>query len=550
MRRGYVDVNGRQLHYRTAGRGAPVVLLHPSPLSSEAVTPMALGLSESFEVFALDTPGYGQSDPLDFPAETLQDYLPTFVAAMDALGIEKTCLYGAATGAQFAIQFALAHPERVALLVLDACGHISDEECARVIDRYFVDTTPRPDGAHLAATWHACRDLSVFFPWCEASRETRLAIDVPPPAVIQDAFVMGYLRAGRDYWRAYRPAFEAERAEHVQRLQVPTVVTRWESSIVLQMTDDLLAHELPANVVTLPLAAGLDARVAGVREHLVRHYQNPARADAGPAAPGFKKTYIELPDGVLHARGDLSGSGRPVIVLHDPAGSSALTEPIARGFAAGRPVVALDLPGNGESDSFGEASPEDYANAVGASMDALGLEEVDVFGRYSGSAVGLELARRLPQRVASLWLSGALQFESQDKAALLEHYTPDISARWDGTHLLTAWHMMRDQALFWPWFARSARTVVDAEPKVDPAAIQVRVTELFKCGNRYRDAYRHFFQYDLKRAVDRVRSPLEFVTPRWDPVAAEAEAAATALGVGHRSLPDALVDWGPALVET
>ena len=546
MQRAYVDVGERQLHYRTAGSGPPVVLLHPSPLSSAAVEPMAGGLAQDFEVFALDTPGYGQSDPLETPAESLTDYLSAFATALDNLGIEQMCLYGAATGAQFAIQFALAHPDRVSLLVLDTCGHIDDDDCARVIDNYFPDTTPRSDGGHLAAVWHASRDLNLFFPWCETTQKARLHIDVPPPEVVQ-TFVMGYLRAGPDYWRAYRPAFEAERAHYVQQLQVPTVVTRWESSIVLGITDALLAHDMPNNVDTLPLAAGWDARIDGIRDYVRKHYQGAPRGEPKTSAGCFTKRYIDTDQGQLHARGNLTGDDRPVIVIHDPAGSSALTEPIARGFATTRPVLAIDLPGNGESDSYGEATPADYAAAVDEALSVVGLDQVDVFGRYSGSAVGLEVATRHPNRVGTVWISGALQFERLDADDLLAHYTPSVAPRWDGTHLLTAWHMMRDQALFWPWYARSAESIVDAEPKVDPTAIQLRVTELMKCGDRYRDAYAGFFRYNLTEAVRACAANVEFTTPRWDPVAADAERVAASLERPHRWLPNGLDEWGSYL---
>ncbi len=549
MLREYLDLGERQLHFRSAGKGAPVVLLHPSPLSSAAMVPMATGFAKHFEVFAFDTPGYGQSDPLDQPAESLDDFLATFVQALDRLGIERTCLYGAATGAQFAIQFALQYPERVSLLVLDSCGHIDDEDCARVIDNYFPDTTPRRDGSHLTAVWQASRDLNLFFPWCETTQEARLHIDVPPPEVIQ-TFVMGYLNAGPDYWRAYRPAFEAERAKHVQRLSVPTVVTRWESSIVLGIADALLAHDMPENVKALPLGAGWDARIEGVVEYVRENYDGGTAAQRPPEPSAYARRYVNTSEGQLHWRGTLSGEGKPVVVIHDPAGSSALTDPIARSFATQRPVVAVDLPGNGESDTYGDATPPDYAHAVESALQQLGLDRVDVFGRYSGSAIGLELSRLNTNRVDQLWLSGALQFEKLDKQSLLEHYTPSIAPRWDGTHLLTAWHMMRDQALFWPWFARSAASIVDAEPKVNPEAIQLRVTELMKCGNRYQDAYASFFRYDLAEGLRTSAATAIFATPPWDPVAADATSAAEALGKSHVTLPAALSDWGASLVKS
>ena len=65
----YVTLGGDapwQLHYRSQGANhlPVIVLLHASPMSSANMLPIMNALSDSFKVIALDTPGYGQSDPL------------------------------------------------------------------------------------------------------------------------------------------------------------------------------------------------------------------------------------------------------------------------------------------------------------------------------------------------------------------------------------------------------------------------------------------------------------------------------------------------------
>lgn len=66
--RGYAGAAGAQLHYRELGEGSPVILLHASPLSSEFMLGQIQALaSAGYRAIALDTPGYGQSDPLPEP---------------------------------------------------------------------------------------------------------------------------------------------------------------------------------------------------------------------------------------------------------------------------------------------------------------------------------------------------------------------------------------------------------------------------------------------------------------------------------------------------
>mgnify|MGYP001544958043 CR=1 FL=1 len=141
LKRGYLSVAGRQVHYRSAGHGPPVVMLHPSPLSSAAVLPMANALAEHFTVVALDTPGYGRSDPMPDRGETLRDYAVYLAATLDALGLQRVCLYGAATGAQLAVA------------TRDSCVHLCDPSTGRRdnprrpgaaggFDRHAVSTAP------------------------------------------------------------------------------------------------------------------------------------------------------------------------------------------------------------------------------------------------------------------------------------------------------------------------------------------------------------------------------------------------------------------------
>jgi pimeloyl-ACP methyl ester carboxylesterase len=105
--RGYTGASGAQLHYRMLGEGPPVFLMHSSPLSSAFMLAQLQVLADAgYRAIALDTPGYGQSDPLPTPPQSLTDYARAFLAGIDAMGgIDTTrfALYGTATGAQLAL---------------------------------------------------------------------------------------------------------------------------------------------------------------------------------------------------------------------------------------------------------------------------------------------------------------------------------------------------------------------------------------------------------------------------------------------------------------
>jgi pimeloyl-ACP methyl ester carboxylesterase len=53
-----------QIHYVRAGEGKPLVMLSASGRSSRMFAQVMPLLAPEFAVYALDTPGFGNSDPL------------------------------------------------------------------------------------------------------------------------------------------------------------------------------------------------------------------------------------------------------------------------------------------------------------------------------------------------------------------------------------------------------------------------------------------------------------------------------------------------------
>ena len=95
----------------------------------------------------------------------------------------------------------------------------------------------------------------------------------------------------------------------------------------------------------------------------------------------------------------------PLLLIHGYLVSHwewrAMLAPLA---AAGFDVIALDLPGHGESDrprdfTYGVAG---FSEIVIGVMDALGIEKAPLFGHSMGGAIALYTAARNPERVPCL----------------------------------------------------------------------------------------------------------------------------------------------------
>ena len=93
---------------------------------------------------------------------------------------------------------------------------------------------------------------------------------------------------------------------------------------------------------------------------------------------------------------DRTGSGEPLVLLHGQGFSRRSWDPVVPLLAEHRDVIAVDLPGHGESprQSKGTGSaPRDLAVAVAELLDELDLPAAHIAGNSSGGWVALELGR-------------------------------------------------------------------------------------------------------------------------------------------------------------
>ncbi len=523
IKRYFVPIESAQLHVRRVGEGPAVILLHPSPQSSSFSIPMALKLAaQGFTAIAVDLPGYGLSDPLvgGYPKgldhdHGLDPYLPPFVQLLDALGLEKAVFYGNATGAELSHIFAFNHPNRVAVAMLDTAGHNPDDEVDKLTDGYFPDTTPKRDGGHLLTYWDMVRFLSIYAPWQFTDKAHRLPVDQPPADKVHEKLIE-YLRAGQNYADAYRPAFYTAKGNLIGRLKVPATLTRWEGKANIAEIDALIEYGLPPNFTVLRPGPSMDQRLDASVDYLVQNYKaigvpapaQPRQIDS--AVKRLQKMWIDVPGGQMLARVCMAGTGRPILGLHDPAGSSKRLESILAPFIGKHPVIAIDNPTSGESDKLlkrEDISIEAYARYAIAALDALGIKEVDVIGRYSGGQVAMEMSAQRPGLVKHIGQLGVMIFSDAERADLLANYTPSIAPQWDGSHLVTAWAIIRDMNLFWPWYNRTKAGVIARDVSIDGPTLHPRVEDLLKMGDAYQNAYAASFNYPMAEKLKQLKVP-------------------------------------------
>lgn len=458
--RHFIDVGAeasrRRVHYRRAGTGPAVLLVHQSPRSSLEYEPLMRRWAGHFTLFAPDTPGFGASDPLPIDRPEVADYADAAVAFVDALGLETVGAYGFHSGAITLITAAKRHPGRFAAIAAVGYAVWTEAEKAAFADAYTPPFVPQPYGEHLAWLWPRVLEQTWFFPWYRAAPEARLSRPHDDPALAHQ-IVMEMLEAGDDYRRGYSAVLRADRDIPLDGATPPTLITAYDG-------DPLQPHlarlgALPANWQAYGLPTPEEVEAA-CRAHLEAHAAPAPPPIAEAADEGFVRVESGGFDGLLHYRGPLDADE---VALHAP-GSSAVQ-------IAAADVLCIDLPGHGLSDDWpagAEPTLDQWAGAVAA---ALPDRPLTLRGHGWSGLLALAVAAAAPQVKAIEVCDGHLPLPADGDAwrDALTDITPDRF----GSYLLEAWQALRAGHFFWPWFAASAANAIPFTPAdVAPEALR------------------------------------------------------------------------------
>ncbi|MFE1837354.1 alpha/beta fold hydrolase [Streptomyces sviceus] len=212
----FVVVDGLRLHYKRAGHGPALVLLHGSASSLQHFDRAADLLSESFDVIRPDLPGFGLTGPRTDRDYRIPAYAATVTGFLEALAVPRYAVAGTSLGGNIAWNLALDHPERLTGLVLvNATGYPEKE---------------LPTGMRLARNPLLRPVLRRVMPRGAIERNLRSNVG-PRSTVVDDAMVD---RAHQLMSRpGNRSAFvdlcntdQPDRSAQLPRIAVPTLVLR------------------------------------------------------------------------------------------------------------------------------------------------------------------------------------------------------------------------------------------------------------------------------------------------------------------------------------
>jgi 3-oxoadipate enol-lactonase len=228
-----VQLNGARIHYRRAGTGFPVVLLHAGVADSRMWEPQITALSNEFDLITPDMRGFGKSELPPGAWSPTADLL----ALMDALSVrDAPHIVGCSIGGGVALDFALEHPDRVSKLVLVAAavgGLVAGDED----DPVEADVRAAEESGDVDALNEAEMKLWLVGPGRSANRVDKK---------LRDLFLdMNGIALRSDFEKAPRRRLDPPAAGRLAEIKAPTLVVVGDHDIPdIHKTAGVLVSEI------------------------------------------------------------------------------------------------------------------------------------------------------------------------------------------------------------------------------------------------------------------------------------------------------------------
>lgn len=445
--RHFIRVKGRRVHYRKAGKGPALLMVHQSPRSSAEYDLLMRRWAEHFTCIAPDTPGFGQSDPLPGDPD-VTGFADALVELLDALGLDRTAAYGFHSGGIILMEALRRHPARFTTLATGGYAVWTPQEMALFSGDYLPAFRPSPYGEHLTWLWNRIAEQSWFFPWFDVRNETRLGVAHDDPTRIA-AIVREMLDSGDAYRAGYGAALSAPSAIPPADAAMPPVL------IAAYDGDPLQAHITRLGKLPAGWRAEAVATPAALETVCLAHLCAAPSLPCPPIAEGSDGGFVHVHTagfyGLIHWSGDLFSD---TVLLHAPGRAAELLPHDG--------ALAIDLPGHGLSDDWASGTVstlDDWCEVVASALATV------MRGRKPaiiGEGFSVLLAAAVSHTTgAPGWGGIAAHLPAESAAAgWAARAIPDLAPDRHGAYLHAAWNTVRAGHFFWPWFEAKADNAI------------------------------------------------------------------------------------------
>jgi 3-oxoadipate enol-lactonase len=193
--------------------------------------------------------------------------------------------------------------------------------------------------------------------------------------------------------------------------------------------------------------------------------------------------------------------GVPIVFLHGVGSDKTVWAPQLAHFGQGRLAAAFDYPGYGDSEPAADGTNrDDYAAAIFAGMDSLGIDKAHVCGLSLGGVVAIAMHALGAERCASLILADTFAVHPDGRAI----YERSLAASADLRALAEA---RVDVLLAQPADPQVRSEVVETMARIDAQAYRIAAEAVWLADQRDRAAAIRVPTLVICGAEDKVTPP-------------------------------------------
>ncbi|MCU0292976.1 MAG: alpha/beta fold hydrolase [Thermoanaerobaculaceae bacterium] len=390
---GFVPVPGGKLFYEEWGAGPAVMLIHGGMLDHRMWDPQVEALARHYRVIRYDVASHGQSPTPEGEWKSFEH----LGLLMQALRVETASLVGLSMGCRIAIDFAIAHPEKVRALVLLDPGMSGFPFTGR-------DFMARMGESYRARQAGDARRVAELFlaSWLAGPHRTPSQVD---PAVWARALEMATPNALK---RLEGAELEPPAVGRLGEITAPVLVIEGELDCEdIHRIAGLIDRRVPGTRrVVIPGVAHMPnlERPAEVNRLLLDFLRQPPAPPTTRPLVQARQEMVEVEGGRLWA--ESRGEGEPVVLIHDGLVHAVEWDDVLPGLASQYQVIRYDRRGYGRSTAP-QASFSHLAD-LEAVLRHFAVGKPHLVGSSAGGGLTIDFAVAHPGQVASLTLVGAV----------------------------------------------------------------------------------------------------------------------------------------------
>jgi pimeloyl-ACP methyl ester carboxylesterase len=211
-----VSVDGQRIHYKCAGAGRYLLLLHGSGSSLQCFDGVSARLQQNFTVIRPDLPGFGLTGPRPDRDYRIETYVAFVARFMEVLKVSQYAVGGNSLGGNIAWNLALDCPNQLdGLILINATGYPGKS---------------LPSGLRLARNPLLRPLIRRWLPRAATAKNLRSAVG-PNTIMVNDALVdrvhgLMSLPGNRSAFVDFANTDQRDRSREIPNIDVPTLVLR------------------------------------------------------------------------------------------------------------------------------------------------------------------------------------------------------------------------------------------------------------------------------------------------------------------------------------